>query len=488
MHVKSNEISEKKNAIASVLKAMTETSTAISALEAKIKNKDTSPEDVKLLMPELDAKNAEFESLVTKTEEIKSEIRRTELINELTQTQGIAKGLKEVITYSDGEHNQISEQKERDFVSKTYIFDGKEGLRDYAADKGENVIDAVRKTDKEGKSSFLVPSYMRDHILTNKFVAKGAYNVLTSDASGSQSGGGSLVPTTFIPELYKIPQITDRLMDRCMVKRAIGGTAQFPKLTQSVNRWGVSASWGDEGGQISEDNPSFSRLEVSTGRLTCLSQVSEKELRVNAVGLEAEMTTMFRGAVNDAVSQAILSGSGGNNRPYGINTNTAIASGVVVHARETASQVSYKDLNALQFAVEPGVADEGMYIIKSGANGAMKYIAGLYDTYGRPVLREFFKEGLGTVPTLLGSEYMITPNNTVSLGGRGDVIFGAPQNYALAIDQDISIARSDQYAFNQGLITFRVICYFGGRPLGYSCFAVLGDVSTASSSSSSSST
>jgi HK97 family phage major capsid protein len=273
-----------------------------------------------------------------------------------------------------------------------------------------------------------------------------------------------------------------------MVKRAIGGTAQFPKLTQSVNRWGVSASWGDEGGQISEDNPSFSRLEVSTGRLTCLSQVSEKELRVNAVGLEAEMTTMFRGAVNDAVSQAILSGSGGNNRPYGINTNTAIASGVVVHARETASQVSYKDLNALQFAVEPGVADEGMYIIKSGANGAMKYIAGLYDTYGRPVLREFFKEGLGTVPTLLGSEYMITPNNTVSLGGRGDVIFGAPQNYALAIDQDISIARSDQYAFNQGLITFRVICYFGGRPLGYSCFAVLGDVSTASSSSSSSST
>jgi HK97 family phage major capsid protein len=83
---------------------------------------------------------------------------------------------------------------------------------------------------------------------------------------------------------------------------------------------------------------------------------------------------------------------------------------------------------------------------------------------------------------------LLTSENSKALGARGDVIYGNFMGYGLAVDGDeMAIERSDEYAFNTGQITFRLIMYAGGTPLGYDMFSVLGDVSGASSSSSSSS-
>jgi HK97 family phage major capsid protein len=215
--------------------------------------------------------------------------------------------------------------------------------------------------------------------------------------------------------------------------------------------------------------------------------VSVKELRVNRVGLEAEMATMFRGAFNSEISQAIIAGSGTNNRPQGINTNTSISDGVNVVARTTASQVAYEDLVELQYSIEDGTMSDGIWVVSTGANGSMKYIAALTDSEDRPLLTNMIDwTGSTMVNSLLGHEYIYTPDNTATLGNRGDVIFGAFSNYGVAVDTEINIERSDQFAFDKGLVTYRVIGYVGGKPLGENAFSLLGDVSTASSSSSSS--
>jgi HK97 family phage major capsid protein len=286
----------------------------------------------------------------------------------------------------------------------------------------------------------------------------------------------------FVPELYKIPQIEDRLMDSCYVKRAVGGTAEFPRLTQT-NRWGVQVYWGNEGQKLKKDNPTFNKLSVGTNRLTGLSYVSEKELRVNAVSLEAELATMFRGAMNDAISQGILTGDG-TSEPTGINTTMSIALGAVVVARAVANQVSFADLNALQFAIASGVMAQGRYVMGVGGNSAYKYVGGLVDNYGRPLFRDSMREGVGSIPTLMGSPYVTTPNCVPTLGQRGDVMYGAFGNYGVAVDQEVTVARSDQFKFDEGMITFRTMAYIGGKPLGPTCFAMLGDVSGVSSSSS----
>ncbi len=69
------------------------------------------------------------------------------------------------------------------------------------------------------------------------------------------------------------------------------------------------------------------------------------------------------------------------------------------------------------------------------------------------------------------------------LGARGDVICGAFRNYAVAVDQDITIDRSDEYMFDRDMASYRIIGYMGGLPLGYTCFSVLSDLSSVSSSS-----
>ena len=89
----------------------------------------------------------------------------------------------------------------------------------------------------------------------------------------------------------------------------------------------------------------------------------------------------------------------------------------------------------------------------------------------------------GALATIAGSPYMkVVPCS--NLGLRGDVIFGDFACYGIALSADVSIDMSEHYAFDKGLVTYRVMLWVGGKPLGESCFALLGDASGESSSSS----
>ena len=470
-----------------VLEKMTALNTDIEAMAAKC-DAEEDAEKRNAMQEEINAKVAEFDGMKAKAADIRAKNERKKELEALKAHDNEIEAKTNMLTdvrVEKTEHNQDVWQKQRDEASKAYLIEGAKTLNKIANDN-ENLVDSIKAKNHKEDGGIIAPSYFRDHILTNKFIGKTEYHVLTSDASGSQSGGGSLVPFTFVNELFKIPQTVDRLMDKCFVKRAVAGTAYFPKLTQtSTEPFGITVSWVAEGSAITEHDPVFSQVTIGTDRLACLSYVSDKELRVNAVGLEAEMATMFRSAMSRAISVAILQGTG-SSQPTGINSGTAKTGGVALVSRETADQVSYTDLVNLQFAVDEGVSGTGMFVLGKGPSSAYKYISALDDTYGRPVLRDYttWGAGMNSVPQLAGSEYLATPANTASLGLTGDVIFGDFGCYGLAIDQDITIARSDDYAFNSGLVTFRVQAYVGGKPLAYTCFSMLDDASGESSSSS----
>lgn len=472
-----------------VLEKMGAISAEIEALEAKCDKEEDADKKAEL-QGQFEAKVAEFDVLKAKADGIKAKNERQKEMEALKAHDNEIEaktGMLTDVRVEKTEHNEDVWQKQRDEASRAYMIEGGKTLELIAKDN-ENLVDSIRAKNRKEDGGIMLPSYIRDHILTNRFAGKTEYHVLTSDSSGSQSGGGSLVPFTFVNELFKIPQTVDRLMDKCLVKRAVGGTAYFPKLTQTASEpFGITVSWVAEGSAITEHDPVFSQVTIGTNRLCCLSYVSDKELRVNGVGLEAEMATMFRNAADRAVSVAILQGTG-SSQPTGVNSGTAKTGGVVLVPRETTNQVSYTDLVNLQFAVDEGISGTGMFVLGKGSTSAYKYISALDDTYGRPVLRNYqtWSGGMNTIPDLAGSPYVATPANTTALGGTGDVIFGDFGCYGVAVDQDITIARSDDYAFNSGLVTFRLQLYIGGKPLAYTCFAMLDDATGVSSSSSSS--
>jgi HK97 family phage major capsid protein len=443
---------------------------------------------------EVEAKRAEFEKLEGQLAALTAKDKRDKVIADAeAEAEAVDTSAKDGlgnVKLADSEHNAAKALQDRDGVSRAYMFAPlhkcPDALRVIASKRGDTFVDQA-KTDEGVR----LPSRM-DNFLVWGYRGVGAKagtnDILTSDAAGSQSGGGGLVEDTFVPELFKLPQLNANLMQFCRVKRGVGGSALFPTLTQtSASPYGVDATWDTEGSAATESDPQFNQTSVGTNRLALFTDVSQKALRVNDVGLEAELAWMFRGEFQRTIDVAIIAGIG-TTQPQGVNIDASITSGVNTLARETVDQISYKDLSDLQFQGEVGTRASSMYVLSDGVSSAYQYIMGLDDTNGRPVLRsQDTGWEQGPLPRLLGFRYLTTEANTQNVGNRGDVIFGDWNQYAVVVDLETSIARSDDFKFTSGLVVFRVFAYIGGQPLGFNAFSLLADSSGESSSSSSSS-
>jgi len=490
--------------------AMKKAHDELTTLESKLADAD---EGKKAVIAEMiEGKTTEWDSLkadlahAEKREQIEKEIADMEA--KRNETEGKTEQLQDVKVEAKSQHNEVREEVQHtNFFNEYVTYGGKvsDYLNKTANEKGVNYIES-----KMAEGGAKMPEWMAKTVLPKpvgheledamKAAAyEGKAAVLVSNASGTASGGGSLVEEMFEPTLFKVPKRQSNIADKCFVKRGVGKEVQFPKLTQSTDEYGVSVSWGTEGGTITQDDPVFSRIDVNLARLTALSQASMREIRENQVGLEAEMLWMYQGAIAREIDACILNGTAAaSNAPQGINTNAGTTAGVVSVARETASQVSYTDLVNMQFAVDDGVFGAGMYVLSAGSTGAMKYVAALDDSNGRPIFggdsQSGWGVGQGNVPTIAGQPYVSTVSNkrdgtVIALGQTGDVMYGNFLGYGLAYDSQagVVIERSDEYAFNKGLVTYRAILYVGGKILGGEMFSVLDDASGASSSSSSSS-
>lgn len=498
----------------------------ISKIEERI---DSADSDAKreLLTEELESKVADFDAKEAEVKRLESAAKRADRLKQLKPTapqkpdaEPENKSLDEPdVELPDSEHNLRQVQAKKDRASWLYLSHPKSGsdaIQEIARKDGDQLVEAIRLNRLEAKEdagAIQPPSWMKNFILPQPtaldVMGKASSNdVLVGDASGTNSGGGSLVDTDFVPQLYRRDlNVVHDLASKCYVKRAVGKTAVFPKLTQAAaTPFGIAITRGDgsgssgEGQGITESNPQFSQVEISTGRVAALSQASLKEVRNSDVGFEAELAWMFRNAVRFAYSQDVIEGSYANHNgaglPLGINTNTSIGThGVATRAREVASQVSYADLAKMQFDVDEGITDEGTYIISGGASGAMQFMVSLDDNDGRPVFFSvpggYINWALGQAASpkvVAGRPFVRTKANSANVGSRGDIIYGNLRHYGFVVDTDeMGVERSDHYAFNTGLVTFRLITYVGGRVLAGQAFCVLADVSTASSSSSSSS-
>lgn len=456
-----------------------------------------------VLQKMLDEKLVAFAAIETELKELEAKVARDKTIADVE-----AKSLEvesKTDELSDPPKKVDAEAKkttERDIQAKNAFAsgylranNGGEYVARAALEQGV-MLDAMTLRDPDGKKdvkgAILAPSYMNDVIFGNMLQSKASNQpVLVADASGTLSGGGSLVPTLFVDELFRLPKLPDSIWRMCRTKTS-GKDADFPRIDQATNAYGIAVSWGDEGAAITQDDPVFNIFNVNTQRLAGLTQVSLKELRNNEIGYEAYLAWGLSGAFDREVDTKILSNTVQDNRPIGINTSGQITAGVNLIARETANQISFVDLVNLQNAVDNPIYETGTFIFSVGQDSAWSYISSLDDTDGRPVMRMLDSwVASGLIPQVAGSPYVRSAANEAGLGARGDVIFGDFNMYALVVDNSptggVAIERSDHYAFNTGRVTFRAIGYVGGRPIGPSGFSLLGDVSAASSSSSSSS-
>ena len=284
------------------------------------------------------------------------------------------------------------------------------------------------------------------------------------NAVTNPSLANNLVPQEFRPQLIQLPMPTPTLLSRVTVVPCSTGELTYPELTQSDSNefGGVSFTWGAEAQSKGATEPRFEQKLITCYELQGYTELSERILSRSAINLEALLQMLYRAGMNYEIDRVITNGNG-TSQPQGI----VGATGVRTVARQVASQVSDDDLVDLQYEVQ-GYHRQGAVYFPGDA--VMQYLSKTYDNEARPLFRP--STAGGAYDRLVGYPWA-TNYVAPTLGSNGDVIFGNPQHYFLAVEDEVTIARSDHYQFRSNIVAFKVFAVVGGRPISPRAFSYL---------------
>jgi len=434
--------------------------------EAKTEDEQTA------LTQELDAKTTEFDGLKAKAEKAKAleaAGREVAAFQSYLAPDIDCKTLNPENPPQGNKNIEVGHDPQRDAKRKKDIF--LKYVRGGAKALDGEAFDAIEAKDTriDADAAVRLPKDIVSDIVNP---ALGAKVILSTDATGgdTDSGAANLVAPDFRPQLLQMPVAIPTLYDLVRVIPGVNGTATWPKVDQDEGNFGgVAFTWkATEGADKAETEPVFSDFEVKTYELSGWTEMSLTALRRSAIALESTIRDLFTRACRYEWSKMILRGAGSaSNQPLGILN----ASGVQTVNRQTATQVAWKDLTNLEFAVTMGNRYNARYLVDDSAESYMK---GSVDSDKRPLFTADTANGIRR--NLAGYPYMAHEFGP-DLGAEGDVVFGNPQNYAWAIEEDIAIARSEHAEFKKGRVVFRLICFVGGKPIYPEAFSVLSDPS-----------
>ena len=254
---------------------------------------------------------------------------------------------------------------------------------------------------------------------------------------------GSPVPTSFYDQVIMRARLVAPVLQTSTVLNTAGGeNLQIPSLsTYSV---GTITS---EGNAIGESDPAFNAfVTLSAYKYSFLTQVSEELLTDSGVDFLGFLADQVGNALGYAVGSALTVGTG-TVEPRGIVTASAVGG-----TAGTATAFTADNLIDLLYSLDgaarnlPGVG----WMMNGKSIGAVRK---LKDTAGNYVFQPSL--AMDSPDMLLGKPIYENPNMVDVATGTKSVIVGHLPSYFVRTVGGLRLDRSDEYAFNAGLITFR---------------------------------
>ena len=295
---------------------------------------------------------------------------------------------------------------------------------------------------------------------------RGKVVMSVDNAVTNPSLANNLVPQEFRPQLIQLPMPTPTLLNQVTVVPTSTGEVTYPELTQTDSNeyGGVSFTWGIEAASKAETEPRFEQKIITAYELQGYTELSERILSRSAINLEALLQMLYRAGMNAQIDRVITRGLGAaSNQPQGI----VGATGVRTVARNTAGAVDDADLVALKYLVQ-GYHRQGARFFPG--DDVMENLELQYDNEARPLFRA--STAGGPYDRLTGYPWDVN-YEAPALGSNGDVIFGNPKHYFLAVEEEVTIARSAHFRFRSNIVAFKVFAVVGGRPISPRAFSYL---------------
>jgi HK97 family phage major capsid protein len=205
-----------------------------------------------------------------------------------------------------------------------------------------------------------------------------------------------------------------------------------------------------EGASITESDMTLAQVTLSSYKYAALTQATREVLEDSAVDVNSMIGTSLGKAIGTATATAYVTGTG-SSQPQGIaNAPTA---GVTLSSGQTVTITSADSLIDLFFSVAAPYRNNAYWVMsdttlaicrKLKASGTGDYILSF---------------GLGDPqPNMLGKPVIIDNNMAVPAANAYTIAFGDFSEYFLIrYARGVRIERSDDFAFQNDLVTFRGI-------------------------------
>ncbi|WP_371528380.1 phage major capsid protein [Streptomyces sp. NBC_01283] len=263
----------------------------------------------------------------------------------------------------------------------------------------------------------------------------------------SATAGGNTVPTTFYGQLMAhLIEVSGVMMaGPTVLNTSSGETIEIPVTTAHS-----SAALTAEAGTLTESDPAFAKRALGAYKYGVLLQASSELLTDTGVDLEGYLAMQAGRALGNAFGAHAITGDG-SSKPTGVITSASagVTGGTAVVGAFTADNLI--DLYYSVIAPYRNSTSCGWLMRDSSLGAARKLKDGQGQYLWQPSIQ------VGAPDTLLGKPVNTDPNVAAPALSAKSVAFGDFSQYFVRLAGGVRFERSDDYAFNSDLVTFRAI-------------------------------
>ncbi len=271
--------------------------------------------------------------------------------------------------------------------------------------------------------------------------------------------GSLLVPTDLSATIYQYmtASVAMMRMPTQKINTTGGNPLDFPKVVTH----GIGTQVG-EGTAIGGTDAVFGKMTLNAYKYGQLVQLSSETLQDDGVDILGFVAGNVARAVGEIIATALVTGSG-SGAPNGIQT--AIAGAGTIHG--LVAGVTYENLVDLVYSVNGNyrARTSTAYLMRDlTAAGIRKLRDGAGGTVGAVLWEPSLTNGIqGAEPDRLIGYPVYTDPNVASIASTKKVIFfGDWSSYYVRTAQGFSLERSDDFAFDKDLATFRGLARIDG--------------------------
>ena len=314
------------------------------------------------------------------------------------------------------------------------------------AKETEGIVERYASAPKEEASAPVEKSALRK--LADGEIKEHRFTREQRDLTSSNAGG--VVPQSFYDQITAVMESIGPLRTLgTVVETSSGEDVKFPTLTANS-----AAALVAEGGTIGESDATISSFTLGSYKLAFLTQLSQELLRDSGVNLEAVLAEQAGIALQKKMNQYFIEGTG-SSQPKGLENVSTVKTLAATGA------ITIDEIFDAIYGMGQAYRNDPSFAMMFSGN-TINEIRQLKDSNNQYLWSPAVQAGQ---PDRLAGVPVYEDANIDDMGASAKMGYvGAFKRFYIRQVNGIDIARSDDFAFSAGLVSYRMQVSFDCSP------------------------